>query len=177
MGVIHGEKGISFPSKGEFCGFIRLPMAKALNILFIFLTACLTTANAQTVEISPPELARIPVSEVGFESGRYWQQLHVVLGQDDSPSDTAAGLELQATESDVRAMAVSIVTIRCWRKGSLLRLESRNIPSLSSYRCQRYHIALCPTFCRDLPSLLHSTIRICSPRLSDLETFTHRFAM
>jgi hypothetical protein len=67
-------------------------MAKALNILFIFLTACLTTANAQTVEISPPELARIPVSEVGFESGRYWQQLHVVLGQDDSPSDTALSI-------------------------------------------------------------------------------------
>ena len=67
-------------------------MAKALNILFIFLTACLTKANAQTVEISPPELARIPVSEVGFESGRYWQQLHVVLGQDDSPSDTALSI-------------------------------------------------------------------------------------
>ena len=67
-------------------------MAKALNILFIFLTACLTMANAQTVEISPPELARVPVSEVGFESGRYWQQLHVVLGQDDSPSDTALSI-------------------------------------------------------------------------------------
>ena len=67
-------------------------MAKALKILFIFLTACLTMANAQTVEISPPELARIPVSEVGFESGRYWQQLRVVLGQDDSPSDTTLSI-------------------------------------------------------------------------------------
>ena len=57
---------------------------------------------------------------------------------EELPSPSAEDLaDLQATESDVRVMAVSVATIRYWRKGSLLRLESRNIPSLSSYRCQR----------------------------------------
>jgi len=59
---------------------------------------------AQTVEIRPDELVRIPVSGVG--SGRYWQQLVITLDQDDAPSDSTvsvalpAGIVVADTDSD-----------------------------------------------------------------------------
>ena len=70
-----------------------MPMAKALNIIFWAVMSC-TTVNAQTVEISPAELSRVPIIGLGLESGRYWQQLRVVLGQDDAPSDTTMSISL-----------------------------------------------------------------------------------
>ena len=51
---------------------------------------------AQTVEIRPDELVRIPVSGVG--SGRYWQQLVITLGADDAPSDSTVGVTLPDEE-------------------------------------------------------------------------------
>ena len=59
-------------------------MAKVLTILAVLFAPY---AGAQTVEISPPELTRVPMPMLG--SGRYWQQLLVVLSQDNAPSDTS----------------------------------------------------------------------------------------
>ena len=85
------QNGKIIPLKGAFCGIIRLPMTKVLKTIFLVLTTCLT-ANAQTIEISPPELSRVPVTGLGLESGRYWQQLLVEFSQDDAPSDTTLSI-------------------------------------------------------------------------------------
>lgn len=96
------KKGRSFPLRGALCGIIRLPMANALKIIVSVLMAC-SSANAQTIAITPPELTRVPVSELG--SGRYWQQLLVVFAQDDAPSDTtlSIGLPVGVTVADTDA--------------------------------------------------------------------------
>ena len=77
-------------------------MAKVLITILVVLFA--PYAGAQTVEISPPELTRVPMPMLG--SGRYWQQLSVVLSQDNAPSDTSLsigmpiGIELVDTDGD-----------------------------------------------------------------------------
>ncbi len=53
---------------------------------------CAAGVHAQSVEVQPPELQRIPVAGVG--EGRYWQQLVVTLDQDDAPSDSALSIQL-----------------------------------------------------------------------------------
>ena len=57
-----------------------------------------------------------------------------ISGGTTSPSDAGMGSELQAMESAVRVMAVSVATIRCWRQGSLhsnlLNLDSDTVASL-----------------------------------------------
>ncbi len=77
-------------------------MAKVLITILVVVFA--PYAGAQTVEISPPELIRVPVPKLG--SGRYWQQLVVVLGQDHTASDTVLsigmpfGMTLADTDGD-----------------------------------------------------------------------------
>ena len=61
-------------------------MARVLKTI-LFVLAFGTAASAQTVEISPPELTRLPVTGLG--SGIYWQQLIVEFANDDVPSDAA----------------------------------------------------------------------------------------
>ena len=64
------------------------------------LLVCLMTAGgslAQTVEVHPSVLARIP--EAGLSEGRYFQQLRIEFGSDDAPSDTAVVIEMPAEVS------------------------------------------------------------------------------
>lgn len=62
--------------------------------------------EGQTVEIFPPELSRVPISSLG--SGRYWQQLRIVLDHADAASDSAVsvvlpiGISVADTDEDGR---------------------------------------------------------------------------
>ena len=49
-------------------------------------------SQAQTVQIVPDELTRVPVSGLG--SGHYWQQLVISLGQDDPASPAAVAVNM-----------------------------------------------------------------------------------
>ncbi len=51
------------------------------------LLALLVSASAQTVSLEPSVLRRIPAADIG--DGRYWQQLRIVLSQDDAASPEA----------------------------------------------------------------------------------------
>ena len=76
-------------------------MARVFKTI-LFVMAFGTAASAQTVEISPPELTRLPVAGLG--SGIYWQQLVVEFAHDDVPSDAALSIEIPSgmvlTDSD-----------------------------------------------------------------------------
>ena len=70
-----------------------------------FLIALLPSIGAaQTAEILPTELTRIPVGEIG--DGVYWQQLVITLEQDDAPADSTVsvvlpqGIVLEDTDLD-----------------------------------------------------------------------------
>lgn len=60
-----------------------------LSIAMLFLSA---GAHAQSAEVQPSQLRRIPVAGVG--EGRYWQQLVVTLDQDDAANDSALSVHL-----------------------------------------------------------------------------------
>ncbi len=62
---------------------------------FLLTALTLGTAGsslAQTAEIRPSELSRIPVAGVG--QGTYWQQLVIGLDHDDAASDSTVVVEL-----------------------------------------------------------------------------------
>ncbi|MBI2504838.1 MAG: T9SS type A sorting domain-containing protein [Candidatus Latescibacteria bacterium] len=69
-------------------------MRKGLYILSILL-GCAGWVHAQSAEVQPPALRRIPVAGVG--EGRYWQQLVITLDQDDAPGDSALTVHLPLT--------------------------------------------------------------------------------
>ena len=62
--------------------------------------------EGQTVEIFPPELKQVPISNLGL--GRYWQQLRIVLDYADAASDSAVsvtmpiGISVADTDEDGR---------------------------------------------------------------------------
>jgi hypothetical protein len=77
--------------------------------LCLFLGIGLTMAEkceGQAVEIFPPELNRVPISALG--SGRYWQQLRIVLDHADAASDSVVsvvmplGISVVDTDGDGR---------------------------------------------------------------------------
>ncbi|MCC7264799.1 MAG: hypothetical protein IT369_19960, partial [Candidatus Latescibacteria bacterium] len=61
-------------------------------LLLIAVLAAFAEAHAQSAEVQPPQLRRIPVAGVG--EGRYWQQVVITLDQDDAASDSALTVHL-----------------------------------------------------------------------------------
>jgi len=78
----------------------------ALCLLFGMGLTVAERCEGQTVEIFPPELNRVPISTLG--SGRYWQQLRIVLDHADAASDSVvsvampAGIVVADTDGDDR---------------------------------------------------------------------------
>ena len=66
-------------------------MRKGFFILLVLLVG-VDGVHAQSAEVQPPELRRIPVAGVG--EGRYWQQLVVTLDQDDAAGDSTLTVHL-----------------------------------------------------------------------------------
>lgn len=61
-------------------------------LLLCFLLAGAGALGAQTAEVLPAELRRIPATGVG--EGHYWQQLAITLDQADEPGDTTVTVHL-----------------------------------------------------------------------------------
>ncbi|MFA6112082.1 MAG: hypothetical protein WDA75_25260, partial [Candidatus Latescibacterota bacterium] len=73
----------------------RTGASPTLNKLLMTVAVFLSLGRigwGQSVEISPPELSRVPVT--GLVDGRYWQQLVITLDQADAASDSAISVAL-----------------------------------------------------------------------------------
>ena len=86
----------------EFISLIRKSVRKDTTVIERRMHRCLLTllllfigtgtGAAQTVQVMPNELTRVPVSGLG--SGHYWQQLVISLNQDDPASPAAVVVNL-----------------------------------------------------------------------------------
>ena len=85
-------------------GKVRLRLAPDIVCAFVLIVSVSAILDAQTVDIHPEELRRVPVTDIG--GGRYWQQLAITFDYADPAADSTVtivlpdGITVHDTDSD-----------------------------------------------------------------------------